>query len=262
MNSMYNFVFNIGAAIINIAGFFVGHSKFCIKVCVRGILGSRFSNPAVFMVTVRQIYFAGVELFYIMTFTSLILGMALVGGLSKSLILLGARDSIGTVLLVVIIRSAAPLVTGLLLVLRTSTALLMEVGLMKYNRELISLEAMNIDPYAYVYFPRVLASIISMVVLATYFSVLSIIGGYTLLSFQLDTTLDSILKQVIYEVSLSDVGSFLFKTVLIGFLIGSIPIYTALEAKGAQTDIIKSFVYGMIRLFFAFIIVMVLGEFI
>ena len=256
---MYNFVFNLGAAIIDIVNFFVGHSKFCIKVCVRGIIGSKFTNPAVNMVIIRQIYFAGVELFYIMTFISLIIGMAIVGGLSKFLILVGANDSIGSVLLTVIIRSAAPIVTGLLLVLRTSTALLMEVGLMKHNRELIALDAMNIDPYIYVYFPRVLASVVSMVVLSTYFSLLSIIGGYVLLSFQLDTTLDSILGQVIYVINLSDIISFLFQTVTIGFIIGSMPIYTAISTKGVQTDIIKSFVYGMIRLFIAFILIVIVG---
>ena len=257
---MYNFAFGIGAEIINLFNFFVGHGKFCAKVCAHGIFGSHLLNPAVFMVTMRQVYFAGVELIYIMTFAAFALGALIVGGLSKTLTLLGAKDSIGLMLIIVIIRSAAPTITGILLVLRTSTALLMEIGLMKYNRELVALEAMNIDPYRYVYFPRVLASVLSMVVLATYFSVLSIIGGYALLSFQLDVALDSLLKQVIYEISLSDIGSFLFRTVFIGFLIGSIPIYTALGAKGAQTDIIKSFVYGMVRLFFAFIIVFALGE--
>ena len=257
---MYNFVFNLGAAIINLVNFFVGHSKFCIKVCVRGIIGSKFINPAVNMAIVRQIYFAGVELFYIMTFISIVVGIAIVGELSKFLILVGAKESIGTVLLTVIIRSAAPIITGLLLMLRTSTAILMEVGLMKHNRELIALDAMNIDPYIYVYFPRILAGVISMVVLSTYFSLISIMGGYILLSFQLDTTLDSILGQVVYEINLSDVLSFLFQTVLIGFLIGSIPIYTAISTKGVQTDIIKSFVYGMIRLFLAFILIVILGQ--
>ncbi len=257
---MYRFIYNFGLSVIDIYDFIIGHSKFSIKVCVRGVLGSKFTNPAVNMMIVRQIYFIGVELLMKMTFVSLLLGMVIVGGLSQFLITVGATEYIGTMLITVIIRYAAPIVIGILLMLRSSTALTFEMGLMKHNREIIALEAMNIDPYIYVYFPRVFAFIVSMVVLSTYFSVLSIIGGYFLLSFQLDTTLDSILKQVLYEINLQDIGRFLFKVILLGFLLASIPIYTAISTAGAHSDIIKSFVFGMMRLFIGFTIVMILGD--
>lgn len=257
---MLNFVYNIGSNVLNIVIFVGGYSRFCVRVCWRGLFGGKLFNPAVRMIAFRQIYFSGVELFWTLTFTSLILGMAIVGGLSKLLITLGAKGSIGYVLTVVIIRSAAPIVTGLLLVLRSSTTTLVEVALMKFNRELISVDAMDIDPYIYIYFPRILAGVVSMLVLSTYFTVVSIVGGYTLLSFQLDTTLDSILSQVIYDISLLDVVSFLFQSTLIGFVAMSIPIYTAIESENSQTDILKSFVYGMMRLFFAFVTIVVLGE--
>lgn len=259
---MIRYLYKIGATVIDIANFTVGHSKFCIRVCVRGILGSKMSNPAVFSTTIRQIYFTGVQLFYIMTVVALILGMAIVGNLTKLTTLLGVKESIGSLLTIIIIRMVGPLVAGLLIILRTSTSFIVEIGMMKYNREIKAVQAMGIDPYTYIYFPRVLATLVSMIVLSTYFVVVSIIGGYTLLSFQLDTTLDSILGQVVYNISFSDVFCFLFKTILIGFIAASIPIYTAIEMSVSSTDIIKSFVFGMIRLFFFFIIILIVGEFI
>ena len=257
---MINYLYKVGATFIDIANFTYGHSKFCLRVSVRGVLSSRVFNPAVFAITLRQIYFTGVELFYIMTFVALILGAAIVGSLTKFTIALGIKESIGSILTLTIIRMVGPLISGLLIILRSSTSLIVEIGMMKYNREIKSIQAMGIDPFIYVYFPRVFASLISTFVLSTYFVVVSIIGGYILLSFQLDTTLDSILGQVIYNISFSDVFCFLFKTILIGFLAASIPIYTALEIGGSPTDMIKSFVYGMIRLFFFFIIILVIGE--
>lgn len=258
---MIKYVYRIGATFIDIARFTAGHSKFCVRVCVRGLRGSSIFNPAVFSATVRQIYFTGVELFYITTFAALMVGMAIVGNLTKLTITFGVKESIGPLLTTVIIRWVGPLVAGLLIILRTSTSFIVEIGMMKYNREIKAVQAMGIDPYVYIYFPRVAASLISMFVLSTYFVVISIIGGYTLLSFQLDTTLDSVLKQVVYNISFSDVFTFLFKTVFIGFLAASIPIYTALDISSSQTDVIKSFVFGMMRLFFFFIIVLILGEF-
>lgn len=258
---MTNFIYKIGATFIDIWNFFLGHSKFCVRVCIRGLSGSALFNPAVFGVVIRQVYFTGVELFYIMTFTALILGMAIVGNLTKLMTALGVKESIGSILTLVIIRMVGPMVSGLLIILRTSSSFIVEIGMMKYNREIKSVQAMGIDPYAYIYFPRVLATLISMLVLSTYFVVVSIIGGYTLLSFQLDTSLDSILRQVISYITFSDVFAFLFKTILIGFIAASIPIYTALEMSENSTDVIKSFVFGMIRLFFFFIIILVLGEY-
>lgn len=83
--------------------------------------------------------------------------------------------------------------------------------MMKFNREIKALEAMNIDPYIYLYFPRVLASVLSMVVLSTHFSALAIIGGYTLLSFQSNTSLDYILSQIVATISMSDIATFVLK---------------------------------------------------
>lgn len=257
---MYKFLFKLGHNVLEIWKFFKGHSIFCIQVTVKGLFSKYTYSPAVKTSTLRHIYFSGVELFSTMTIAALILGMAIVGLISKALLSIDATPNIGSLLTTVIIRITGPFICGIFIILRTSTTLLVDIGMMKFNRELQTLETMNIDPYVYLYFPRILACIVSMVVLSIYFSFLSIIGGYMLLSYQLNTTLDYILFQVLATISFSDIATFVFKTVLIGFIAASIPIYTAKQLQKSQTALIKGMMSAMVGIFFTFIVIVILGE--
>ncbi len=252
---MYKLLYKIGSNVITVGSFFKGHSLFCLQVSSRGIFSKYAYSPAVQKALIKQIYFSGFELIVIMTITALLLGMTFVGTITKVLIALDAAPNIGPILTTVIIRITGPLISGILIILRTSTTLLVDVGMMKYNREIKALEAMNIDPYIYLYFPRVLASVVSMVVLSIYFS-----GGYTLLSFQSNTSLDYVLSQIVSTISMSDVATFAFKTVLIGFIAASIPIYIAQKMQNSQTALIQGMMSSMIGIFFTFIIIIILGE--
>lgn len=257
---MYRLLHNIGSNVISAGRFVKGHSLFCLQVSSKGIFNKYAYSPVVQANILKQVYFSGFELITIMTITALLLGMTLVGGITKILFALDSAPNIGPILTTIIIRITAPFICGILLILRTSTTLLVDVAMMKFNREIKALEVMNIDPYIYLYFPRVLASVISMVVLSVYFSSLAIIGGYTLLSFQSNTSLDYVLSQIVSTISLSDIANFTFKTVLIGFIVASIPIYTAQKMQNSQTTLIQGMMSAMIGIFFTFIIIIILGE--
>lgn len=257
---MYKLLYKIGSNIIAVGQFFKGHSLFCLQVSSKGIFSRYSYSPAVRMAIFKQIYFAGYELIVIMTIAALLLGMTLVGIITRVSFALDTAPNIGPILTTVIMRITGPLVCGMLIILRTSTTLLVDVGMMKFNREIKALEAMNIDPYIYLYFPRVAASVVSMIVLSIYFSTLAIIGGYTLLSFQSSTSLDYVLSQVVSTISFSDVATFAFKTVLIGFTAASIPIYIAQKMQNSQTALIQGMMSAMISIFFTSIIVIILGE--
>lgn len=260
MSFMYRLLGKIGTQIIETWRFIKGHSLFCLNVVSKGIFSKYSYSPAVRMSILRQIYFSGIELTVIITIAALLLGMTLVGLISKVLFFLDVNPNIGPILTVVIIRITGPAISGILIILRTSTTLLVDIGMMKFNKEITSIQAMNIDPDIYLYYPRIVASVVSMVVLAIYFSALSIIGGYLLLSFQLNTSLDYVLSQIFGTINFSDVATFVFKTILIGFTAASIPIYIAKSMQNSQTALIKGMQKAMLGIFFTFVIIIILGE--
>jgi phospholipid/cholesterol/gamma-HCH transport system permease protein len=210
----------------------------------------------------RQIYFTGVQILPMFTVIALALGLALVGGLTRFMVDLGAQDRVGDVLVVVTIKHLAPLVTAILLTLRSSSAVTAEIALMKMNNEIETLKSLSIDPFIYLYIPRILSGIICMAALSTFFVYVSIIGGYSILSFNLNISFDFLIQTIFDAFTWSAVLVFLIKVLLFGYFLMSIPIYTALQVGDAVTEIPISLLRGMLRLFYALILVSVIGTFI
>ena len=251
----------VGLEVLSVLTFFKEHSIFSLRIAARGIFNNHSYSNAVIQSTIKQIHSTGFEILIITTITALMLGMTLVGIIANVLYFIGANANIGDLLTITIVRITAPFISGILIILRTSTSLVVDVGKMKENNEIYALKVMGIDPYVYIYFPRVLANIISVVVLSIYFSTIGIIGGYLLLSFQLDSSLEYVLTQMMYSISTSDIATFFFKTILIGFTSASIPLYIVHKPNKKRFSISDAMKTSMLGIFFTFIIIIILGEF-
>lgn len=251
---MEKFIRNIGQKFIATALFYYGFVGFSNKV-MKTILKLRLFNPAVTMVTFRQIYFTGVQILPTYIIISLIMGVALVGMLAQAVDALGGIDQLGRLMVVITMKELAPIVTALLLAMRSATAVTAEISLMKINREIDSLKSLAIDPFEYLYLPRIMAGVISMMALSIIFVCVSILGGYFILSFLQDMSFDYMMTTMFDNFELFDILAFLIKTTFLGFAIMSIPIYTALETKEAVTEIPIALSRGMMRLFYAFVLI-------
>ncbi|MGA1847167.1 ABC transporter permease [Deferribacter abyssi] len=258
---MRSFLINLGATFLNFYTFLKDYLYFSCEI-IKSVLKFNLFNKAIFTVFIRQVYFTGVQIIPVYIVVSLIFGIALVGFLSKQLIEFGIYNELGKILVLLILRELGPIVTVILLALRSSTAVGAEISVMKLSKEIDTLLYFEIDPMRYLYLPRVFAGLTCMVSLSILFSFISITGGYLLLSFNLGITFDYLLSLIFDYISLSDVAAFLYKTVMFGFFVMSMPIYSALWVKKANTEIPISLLKGMMRLFFAILFVEITGAFI
>lgn len=131
-----------------------------------------------FRLLLKQIYFTGVLSLPIILTAGLFVGMVL--GLQGHYILntFNAEEAVGTMTALSLIRELGPVVAALLFAGRAGSALTAEVGLMKSTEQLSALEMMAIDPMKYVIGPRVLASMITLPMLAMIFIAMGVLGGY------------------------------------------------------------------------------------
>jgi phospholipid/cholesterol/gamma-HCH transport system permease protein len=207
----------------------------------------------------RQVYFTGVQILPMFSLVSIVIGLALVGGLTNFLVQFGAQDRVGDILVLVTVKQLAPIVVAILLTLRSSTAVTAEIALMKMNNEIETLKSLSINPFVYLYIPRILSGVVCMGALATIFVYISIIGGYLILSFNLNISFDFLIQTIFDAFNFKIVLVFLIKVLLMGYFVMSIPIYTALQVGNAVTEIPIALLKGMLRLFYALILVEVLG---
>ena len=126
----------------------------------------------------RQLYFVGVLSCLIVVVSALFVGMVV--GLEgyHTLEKFGATAQLGQLLALSISRELGPVMSALLFAGRAGSALTAEIGLMKATEQLASMDMMGVDPLARIIYPRFLAGIIALPLLALIFSAVAIYGGY------------------------------------------------------------------------------------
>ncbi len=131
-----------------------------------------------FRLTIREIYFAGVQSMVIILVSGLFVGMVL--GLQgyDTLQRYGSSEALGILVALSLVRELGPVVAGLLFASRAGSAITAEIGLMKATEQIAAMEMMAVDPIARVVAPRFWAGVISMPLLAAMFSAMGIFGGY------------------------------------------------------------------------------------
>ena len=131
-----------------------------------------------FGLTIREIYFAGVQSMVIILVSGLFVGMVLALQGYDTLQRYGSSEALGILVALSLVRELGPVVAGLLFASRAGSAMTAEIGLMKATEQIAAMEMMAVDPIARVVAPRFWAGVISMPLLAVLFSAMGIFGGY------------------------------------------------------------------------------------
>lgn len=125
-----------------------------------------------------QLHYVGVMSCLIIVVSALFIGMVV--GLQgyHTLEKFGASSQLGQLLALSIARELGPVISALLFAGRAGSALTAEIGLMKATEQLASMDMMGVDPLGRVIYPRFLAGMISLPLLALIFSAVAVYGGY------------------------------------------------------------------------------------
>jgi phospholipid/cholesterol/gamma-HCH transport system permease protein len=127
-------------------------------------------------VTVRQIFFTGFEALPLVSVMAMLVGATII--IQAQLVSPLPGEVLGKVLVAVVLREVAPLTTALVVAGRSGTAMATELGNMKVNDEVLALVSLGINPYRFIVLPRLIGTVVSVLVLTVYFGALAIIGGY------------------------------------------------------------------------------------
>jgi len=121
---------------------------------------------------------SGVRLVPMFVFVSLVLGLVVIGETVSWASKVGATRFLGPVMVLVVVRELGPLVTALLVLSRSGTANVIELGTARALGEVEALEALGIDPVHYLVVPRVIGMAVGIFALAVYFIIGSLVSGY------------------------------------------------------------------------------------
>jgi len=186
-------------------------------------------------VIVTQIMYTGVQALSLVSVIAFLLGSSIIIQTS----LMGSADGelLGKVLVAVVLRELAPLVTAIVIAGRSGTAMATELGNMKVNSEVLALSSLGIDPPRFIVLPRLVATIVSVLVLMIYFSVVAIFGAFMIAQLTSTATWGSLYSGVSRGVMPFDLGLFLLKGVGLGAIVGWLCCHYGLQVKSSPTEV-------------------------
>lgn len=206
-------------------------------------------------VLIRQVYFTSVQILPFFLTLCFVFGSITIGAAMGAVKQMGLFDMLGEMVFGLVITEIAPLLTVILISLRSSSAMNTEIAVMNVNNELDTLRAFGIDEKRYLAMPRIINAVVSIVMLSYLFAFISVLSGsfFSLLFF--GTGFELYLNILAKSISLGDIGILLFKSVAFGLAVSIIPIYSGLLASKQMTGIPISVLKGMVRIFNAIIFI-------
>lgn len=197
----------------------------------------------------RQLYVVGVLSFLIILVSALFVGMVI--GLQgyHTLQKFGASSQLGQLLALSLGRELGPVMSALLFAGRAGSALTAEIGLMKATEQLASIDMMGIDPLGRVIYPRFIAGLIALPILAVIFTVVAIYGGYFVGVGWFGVDGGSFWSNMQSEVNFySDILSGIIKSWIFAFVVVWIAVFQGFNAdptaEGISQATTRTVVYG------------------
>lgn len=248
---------NIGAKTISALQSIIGILSFTV-LCIVGIFLPGSYNAAMRSVLIKQIYFTTVEILPLFIVMSLLFGTVVIGVVVALAVEYGLQEEIGTIIIKFVVDEFAPFFTALLISLRSSAAVNTEIAVMKVNKELSTLEKYGIDLVSYLFIPRIISGVVSLISLTSLFALIMLFAGYVFVVFYMHFDLYSYKMLLLNAIEPKDLGLLFFKAAAFGFVTMLIPIYSGLQAFESYTAIPISVLKGMMRLFISLFVIEVL----
>lgn len=206
----------------------------CLKVMVRHRKDGR---RLVGRVVVEQIFFTGVQSLELIAFLALLTGALVIVQGIEQLAKVGGLQSLGVVLITVLIREIGPLAVAVIITLRSGSAIALEIGYMNVLGEIEALEMQGIPTLHFICVPRLVGVTVAVVCLMILFDLVAIAGGFFAAWTVTGTTVWNFLYSLSVEVKRSDIMIVLTKGICFGLTIPVVCMYHGFQAQGAITAV-------------------------
>lgn len=209
-------------------------------------------------ITLRQIYFTGVEALKVVTLVSLALGTIVIVEVGSQMALMGGVPFISTILVVVIIRELGPLLTAIIVIGRSGTAIAAELGNMIVAHELEAIRVMGINPVYFIVTPRIIGVTIAVICLTIYFNAVALLGGFVVSKLILPADLPVFLRELMVSLTVTDLVLAILKSAAFGLLIALTCTYHGLTVRYSSIEVPQVATRGVVSAILSIILFNVL----
>ncbi|MGF1455408.1 MAG: MlaE family ABC transporter permease [Alphaproteobacteria bacterium] len=166
-------------------------------------------------------------------FTGAVLALQIFIGGSR----FNAESIVPSIVVLGITRELGPVLAGLMVAGRVSSAIAAEIGTMRVTEQIDALRTLSTNPFQYLVAPRLVAAVISLPILVLIADVIGVMGGWLVGTQSLGFSSGPYLKNTLDFLELGDVTSGLWKAAVFGFIIALMGCYNGYYSKGGAQGV-------------------------
>lgn len=189
-------------------------------------------------VMLQQVYFTFIQALPLIVIIASIVGAAVAFQTRFTLSFVGTDgNKLGEILVFVLFRELTPLITALLVIARSITAVSSELATMTVQKEIEALEFIGIDVNQFLLAPRILAGVISLFCLSFCFWMISLAGSWISINWFSYWPIDRFFGVIAGSIMPMDILFFLLKSTITGATVFYMAARTGLSVKGASFEV-------------------------
>ncbi len=172
--------------------------------------------------------------------TALFIGSALAQQIFIGGSRFNAASTVPAVTVIGIVRELGPVLGGLMVAGRVSSAMAAELGTMRVTEQIDALATLRTDPFRYLIAPRILAAVIVMPILVLVANSVGVLGGFLLATSRLGFNSANYLSTTMHYLKVDDVVSSMVKATVFGFIIALMGCYHGFKSSGGAAGVGKA----------------------
>lgn len=204
---------------------------------------------------IKQIVKIGADSIPIILLTAATTGMVLAMQTAYGLHRFGAKNYIGNVVGLGLVRELGPVLSAIMLCGRVGAGITAEIASMMVTEQVDAIKALGANPIQKLVTPRLLAAIIVLPLVVMIADIVGIYGGLLVGVLDLNISAHTYYRSLLYTLKIRDLLEGLFKSSVFGFLLVSIACYKGMTVRGGTEGVgratTESMVTGSIVIFIA-----------
>ncbi|MBS3962460.1 MAG: ABC transporter permease [Sandarakinorhabdus sp.] len=148
-----------------------------------------------------------------------------------------AEATVPAVTVIAIVRELGPVLAGLMVAGRVSSAMAAELATMRVTEQLDAMVTLRTDPWRYLIVPRIIASTIMLPFLVLVANIIGVLGGYALATGRLGFNAAAYLATTRRYLETEDIVSSLVKAAVFGFLLALAGCYHGFRSSGGAAGV-------------------------
>ncbi len=148
-----------------------------------------------------------------------------------------ATSTVPAIVVLAMVRELGPVLVGLMVAGRVSSAMAAELGTMRVTEQLDALSTLRTDPYRYLIAPRLIAALVATPLMVLIANAIGIFGGYFVAVYKLDFNAVHYLQITRQFLTATDFHMALVKSAFFGFFIALMGCYHGFRAQGGAAGV-------------------------